>query len=65
MMALLANFFGCFSNSSKVGCEGDQKSRGNKPKNEQSSGKLKKNMSKNRPPVPVTYFPVGARFSYL
>ncbi|KAK3188389.1 hypothetical protein Dsin_027950 [Dipteronia sinensis] len=73
-MALISSFLDCFSpDSRKVDCEAETstENRSRKPEAEieietETGSKLKKDKSKKRsPPIPVTYFPIGSRLSFL
>lgn len=68
-MALSYGLFSCFSDSSRVSCEGEKNKtqrRSSKAESEADTGSRKLNKSsKKSPPIPVAYFPIGTRFSPL
>ncbi|KAJ0080655.1 hypothetical protein Patl1_10010 [Pistacia atlantica] len=73
-MALLSGFFGCFSDSSSRVASNDEAVNNNSNNTESKSSKgeadkgskLNKNKSRSKtPPIPVSYFPIGTRFSHL
>ncbi|KAB2025919.1 hypothetical protein ES319_D06G182700v1 [Gossypium barbadense] len=55
------SFFSCFSGSSKVASQGDN----TPPTSSNVKAKSKERNTKKSPPIPMTYFPIGIRFSRL
>ncbi|KAB1221806.1 hypothetical protein CJ030_MR2G025890 [Morella rubra] len=67
-MASFATFFSCFSDSTnKIACEGEDSAHSKRMNEAQDVKEAKsKNKSKRKPPpIPVSYFPVGTRFSQI
>ncbi|KAK9267404.1 hypothetical protein L1049_009829 [Liquidambar formosana] len=65
-MAFFSSFFSCFSDSSRVACEEDGGYAQSRAAVARGIDEAKsKNKSRRSPPIPVTYFPIGTRFSRL
>ncbi|XVF80091.1 hypothetical protein PTKIN_Ptkin15bG0042500 [Pterospermum kingtungense] len=64
-MALLASFLSCFPGSSKVVSEGDPPTSTKVKASSEAKSKEISNKTKKSPPIPMTYFPIGTRFSRL
>lgn len=67
-MAFLSSFFACFSDSHKVGCEGDDhmmSSSHHKPGKVQKGSEDKMKKKSDGAPIPMSYFPIGSGLSRL
>ncbi|OMO95876.1 hypothetical protein CCACVL1_05206 [Corchorus capsularis] len=66
-MAILNSFISCFS-ASKVASEGDDSSPSPTSTKVDAAAKVElkeSNKPKKSPPIPISYFPIGTRFSLL
>ncbi|KAK8592265.1 hypothetical protein V6N13_062851 [Hibiscus sabdariffa] len=64
-MGASASFFCCFSGSKVTSEEDDRIPPTSTPAKARNEDKPKENSRKKSPPIPVNYFPIGARLNLL